>query len=264
MLNDWDDSDTATGRIDLLTTRRDLLGDPDTPAAIEALSMLNPGSATMQYFASLIGAIADQGWRDALTALREHADRSDRVNAWLATPDWITSFTYLADHRALLVDPDLPAELAAAGDPVALQHASILMLAGRYQLDYVMRLVTDPSAARDAGFDAAEAADLDLLANLLHANPAAANDRGRFLSALLLAASGQLDRALNAARHDPGLATTTGRRARQITLTKTITGLGDPDAASALERLHEVYGVPDEGADQVGGQSLAEPQDGPD
>ncbi len=242
-------AETASSRVAALAERRSLLRDRSTPAALRALAALFPGQADALAPIAGLAELRSDELDAVLDGMSAEAEQADLLAQWVATPTWDESFEMLAAHRDRLLTEAVMDELQSAGEAVAAQHAAILRPCGTFELDHVRRLVTDDDAARDESFDAAGRAELPLLATLLAANPAAAQEDGLLLFAVLMSGAGQVETAEQLARHDAGQLTAVGQRARVATLRTLVKAAkGRPDISdeqvAAFEKLGSIYESP--------------------
>jgi tetratricopeptide (TPR) repeat protein len=214
-------------------------------SGIALACFLYPDADDLTELTTLLEQIRLDGLEPVLSARQDaHAHAAD-LRAWLATPTWEQSRTFLREHPDLVSDPRTLAVLESAEkDPMASQHLAILRLiqsdtAG--SLDDVYDAITDPTVAADLAMTCLEHLDTTTLDNLLHAAPNLL--RTAFVGPYLLAARSALSAPENTAQANPSpmieLAIQTGtttQRAAGATRLRRI-ARRRPTAATALEEM---------------------------
>ena len=204
----------------VLRAATDVVTGQTLPASLDILLTLNPGNSDLERLQQLVALVAEHGLEPVLTQLGQQHTLQQLIEAWIATPTWTASFTYLRHHQEELAAPEVIESLAGSEEPVAQQHAAILTLAQTHSLDTVFETVTDVGAATDHALAALDRADVAQLLSIARANPAVLQEPGTGLTllAVLLFTGGQPDQALQAARTAAASSTPVQRKARVVNL----------------------------------------------
>ncbi len=233
---EWAAAPIPTGAIDLVNAYTAADRWPDRQAALDAapdvftsagfrtaltaLAGLYPANPVPAELLTLLDEINDSGIADVFARRRVDHDRRALLDAWIATPTWAESRTFLAAHRDELHTPQVPDLLAGIDDNTARQHLAILDLTrGVLPDEQVYGMVTGPPAEETA-LDTIEAGDLPLLAAVLVVAPGLSERpvTWQLAAAVLLLAQGQPEQAREYAQAAADQATPIQRRAHTVRL----------------------------------------------
>ena len=166
-------------------------------ASLALIADLFPDNPAPASLTALLAEIDRDGLDTVLAAGRARHHRTELLQAWIATPAWDQSASFLQEHNAELTTPQIRALLAENSENAACrQHLAILALADDMPLDEVYQIITDTTVATEHALDLIESADLDQLALILAATPEAAEGvTGAFIQTVIALATGNHDAA---------------------------------------------------------------------
>jgi hypothetical protein len=222
LINAYAQVDTWPGELAVLDPHRDTLRSAEFRTTLHALNGLYPADTTPTLLLALLDEIDATGIDQMYAARTTDYRRRDLLTRWISTTTWTESHAFLTTHHDELTTDESHAILADAEGDTARQHLAILELTTVWDVDTVFELVTDPTEAETAAFDAIEAGDIPLLAAI---STAADNLHQREITyalalAVLLLAQNNHDQAREYAAHIAERATVIQRRAHVIRLRK--------------------------------------------
>ena len=159
--------------------RRTILTDPNSSGDIGALRVLATvycDRPALQEWLDLRAAVDVDG-EDAVVAALDAAQATMcLVTAWITTPSWNASQTFLATHPELR-RPEVHSVLErSADDPVARQHLAVLRLVDRVPPGAVFDAIIDPGDARELLLAVARRGDAQAVGEVRFAVPGIAAD----------------------------------------------------------------------------------------
>lgn len=249
LVNAWTAADGAAGLESALRGNAALLADPGFSGTVDVLLALHPTTGPLRLLRHVIDMVAEAGLDATVTELVDGHARHDAIEGWFEVTDPAASLAYLEQHRSVLAHPTVMRLLETMDDPRARPHLAVLHLEQRLGLTALQSLLTDPSAAAEAGLGAVGAADLTLLSQLLTADQRLADvpGVGPFLVAVLLLGTGQPEEALELARTAAAASTPEQRARRRQDLERlaaalAAAGVARPEGESPLDRMTQLFG----------------------
>jgi hypothetical protein len=161
--------------------------------ARDALAALHSDQPAVLAVLNVLADIDEHALDPVLDQLCADEQHQNRVMAWVNTPTWTASRSYLLANPDLLTDPRTEPLLTGSGDAVARRHLAIARLARHLPLEEVYDLVVDPTDAVDAALTALDRADLGQLTEIWHAAAHLARQPfvAAYLAAILIVGSDQ-------------------------------------------------------------------------
>ena len=150
---------------------------PEFSATLAALTDLYPANPVPGQLLTLLDEITQTSMDATIGRRQADHDRRALLDAWISTPTWAESRTFLIDHREALLADDMAELLASADHDTARQHLAILNLAAALPTEAVYGIITDPGHAEDAILDALETGDLAQLRPILTAAGSSFSER---------------------------------------------------------------------------------------
>jgi tetratricopeptide (TPR) repeat protein len=203
-----------------LDDHRGLLSAPELIVSLNVLRALHPGDPTLDNLTRLLDDVGEAGIDIFFDVQQTLHDNQALLNAWIGTTTWAESATFYRKHRDALATDNCRRILTNLDNAVANQHLALLELGDTLPIDEAYTIVTDPSAAESAAFDAIELGDLHHLAIIMAAAPNL-QDRPMtwaLLSAVHLLTHDKADQAKNVARQIAEHDTPILRRAHAVRL----------------------------------------------
>jgi tetratricopeptide (TPR) repeat protein len=169
----------------------------DFRASLALIADLFPDNPVPASLTALLAEIDRDGLDTVLAAGRARHHGTELLQAWIATPTWDQSASFLREHDAELTNTQIRDLLASYSDDDACQqHLGILYLADNMPVEDVYQIVTDTTVATEHALDLIESADLNRLALILAAAPKAAEGiTGAFIQTVIALATGNHDAA---------------------------------------------------------------------
>lgn len=203
-----------------LDDHRDLLDAPELIVSLDVLRALHPGDPALDNLTQLLDDFGEVGIDLFFDVQQTLHDNQALLNAWIGTTTWAESATFYRKHRDALATDNCRRILTNLDNAVANQHLAILELGDTLPIDETYTIVTDPSAAESAAFDAIELGDLHHLAIIMAAAPNL-QDRPMtwaLLTVVHLLTRDKADQAKNVARQIAEHGTPILRRAHAVRL----------------------------------------------
>ena len=160
-------------------------------ASLALIADLFPEDPALASLTALLAKIDENGLNTVLAAGRTRHHGVELLQAWITTPTWDQSASFLEEHKAELINIQARDLLASNGDDAACrQHLAILYLADNMPVDEVYQIVTDTTVATEHALDLIETADLNQLPLILAATPEAAEGiTGAFIRTVIALAT---------------------------------------------------------------------------
>ena len=115
----WDQQET------LLNGARDQIINPDGCSALRLAEALHPDQPAVAGLARIAADMAERGFAQVLSELRDTRRHADLIRDWLAASSWPESLALLRAHPDLITDQRTLAALpTGAADPVVARHAA--------------------------------------------------------------------------------------------------------------------------------------------
>lgn len=140
--------------------------------SLSVIADLFPEDSTPTSLAALLAYIDGRSLDSVLASGRAAYDDAELLEAWIATPTWEESASFLQEHRIELTTPRIRELLEGnSNDETCRQHLAILDLTDIMPLQEVYQIVTDTAIASERALDLVETGDLDQFALTLAATP---------------------------------------------------------------------------------------------
>ena len=180
-----------------LNDHADIIQQNNFRASLALIADLYPDNPVPASLTALLAEIDRDGLNTVLAAGRARHHRTELIQAWIATPTWDQSASFLREHNTELTNTQTRDLLASYSDDDACrQHLAILYLADTMPLQEVYQMVTDTTVATEHALDLIESADLNQLPIILAAAPKAAEGiTGAFIQTVIALATGNHDAA---------------------------------------------------------------------
>lgn len=144
-------------------------------AGLALAEFLYPEADDLAELHQLMDQILTDGLEPTLSTHRAAHSHAADLAAWLATPTWEESRTFLKNHPDLSANPHTVALLESAADnPMARQHLGILRLVQTNvigSVDDVYDVIVDTTVGTDQAMNCLDRLDIDALDELFQAAP---------------------------------------------------------------------------------------------
>ncbi|MEU3921238.1 hypothetical protein AB0E79_24785, partial [Streptomyces sp. NPDC029004] len=219
LLSQWARASDWPATEAFLCTHTDRLQQPDFRHHLHLAAALFPGVQAMDHLTAALAEADAQGFGTFLEQGRRDHNQRLLLEAWINTPTWPDSKTFLDEHGTALHAPAIRALIAEMDAPVAHQHLAILELTDHLPHDTVYEIVTDQDTASEYAFHAMDQADVPQLRQILYAHPGLLTGiTGALFATVITMADGDTDQARQLAELIAGHATDVQRRAYAIRL----------------------------------------------